>query len=137
MWRTVVEHWRSLEASPPGRRFQERFFRNRRRRGTPLSWRRLVKLGSGVLICLAGFFLMPAPGPGWVVFVLGAALISDEFLFVARTLDWGELRVRRLIDLAETLWRRIPLAGKALLTLLGGVLGVGAVYAACSWWFGV
>ena len=103
---SIQANWQALKASPPGRRFQDRYERHQRNRNRPLGWRRVLKVVTGLAICLSGVFLMPAPGPGWVVFILGAGLISGEFLWVARVLDWAERTLRRLSQRTRIWWKR-------------------------------
>src|SRR5688500_15452018 len=134
--KAIDERFRPLKESPPGRRFQDRYHRNWAKRKGPRGWRRWLKLGGGLAVCLAGVFLMPAPGPGWCVFILGAAMISDEFLFVARALDWAELRVRPVMHWAKTFWRGTSRGGRMLLGLLAAACGAAAAYGTYWWWFG-
>ncbi|MBW3600474.1 MAG: PGPGW domain-containing protein [Planctomycetes bacterium] len=108
--KSMQKSWQALKESPPGRRFQDRYDRQQQNRRRPLGWRRVLKIATGVGICLAGVFLMPAPGPGWGVFILGAAVISDEFLWVARVLDWAELRLRSGYQRTKDYWRHCRLS---------------------------
>ena len=39
---------------------------------------------------------MPAPGPGLLIVFIGACMLADESLTVARALDRAELALRRL-----------------------------------------
>ncbi len=48
----------------------------------------------GLAIALGGLFLVPAPGPGWIVTFLGLGLLGSEFAPIARALDWLELKGR-------------------------------------------
>jgi hypothetical protein len=43
---------------------------------------------------LAGIVLLPAPGPGMVVVLVGAAMLARESLVVARACDSAEMKVR-------------------------------------------
>lgn len=94
---TKPEHaaggWRALWRDPPGERFQRR---NRRLRGAGggrgvLS---VVRTGSGALLCVVGLVLMPLPGPGILIVLVGAALMAGESAPVARGLDRAELWLR-------------------------------------------
>ena len=42
--------------------------------------------------------MLVAPGPGILVLVLGAAMVAQESLPVARFLDAAEVRIRRAIS---------------------------------------
>ena len=92
MLAAMKREWRALKHGTPGRRFQERHARAQRSRASRLS--RILRSLLGVLVAAAGIVLMPAPGPGWAVFILGLALVASDVRFVARALDWAELRAR-------------------------------------------
>lgn len=85
--------WNRFAASPPGRRFQERY---RRKRENPRG--RLARCGAvcaGIVLTLAGIFFLAVPGPGIPILALGLALIAQESRAAARLLDRTEVRVRR------------------------------------------
>ena len=52
----------------------------------------------GLAIFLAGAAMLVAPGPGILVLGLGAALVAEESLWMAKLLDRAELRIRRAIS---------------------------------------
>ncbi len=43
---------------------------------------------------LVGLVLMPAPGPGIIVVMIGFGLLASEFAVIGRWLDRGELKLR-------------------------------------------
>ncbi|HWI35270.1 MAG TPA: PGPGW domain-containing protein [Burkholderiales bacterium] len=53
---------------------------------------------AGALIALAGIVLLPLPGPGMLVIALGALLVAEESLSVAKALDALERRARPFIE---------------------------------------
>jgi uncharacterized protein (TIGR02611 family) len=59
------------------------------------STRRLVILVVGLAIVVLGLVLVPAPGPGWAVVFGGLALLSTEFAWAARLLNWTKRKVGR------------------------------------------
>jgi hypothetical protein len=79
----------------PGRRFQERYLRGRR--AAHSAAKRIAKVATGAVLIAAGIVLLPAPGPGILVVLLGLALVAESSPRVAKTLDRIELRVRGLI----------------------------------------
>jgi hypothetical protein len=90
---SLKKKWRELADGAPGKRFQSRYekkHRDCRRGGRTLTW-----VAAAVLI-VTGIVLLVVPGPGSVLIVLGAALLAEESLRVARALDWTEIRIRRL-----------------------------------------
>jgi hypothetical protein len=88
-----IQSWDRFAASPPGRRFQERY---RRKRESPRG--RLARGGAvcaGIVLTLAGIFFLAVPGPGIPILAVGLALIAQESAAAARFLDRAELRARR------------------------------------------
>ena len=86
--------WRQLKQGTPGERFAK--FHARRdamRRSGP--WKYIFPPLGFALVAI-GIILLPAPGPGMLVILVGLTLLARESLMVARALDWAELRVRRL-----------------------------------------
>lgn len=84
--------WRALKSAPAGARFEQRY-RRYSASGGPL--RRWLRLLLGVLVCLAGVVFLAIPGPGLLILLVGALLIAEQSLWMARLLDRLELRLRR------------------------------------------
>jgi hypothetical protein len=90
--------WQALRAGRPGRRFL-RYHERTRRPGSYLS------TAAGVALLVLGLLLFLTPGPGFVVALLGAAILAGQSRSLARALDRCEIRVRRAV--------RDPRAGRA------------------------
>lgn len=90
--------WDRFVHSPPGRRFQDRYRRMRRRNGS--GWKRCALVGGGIVLALVGIFFMAVPGPGIPILAIGLALVAQESAAIARLLDRSELRLRLL-------WKRL------------------------------
>jgi putative transmembrane protein PGPGW len=90
MFHKLKQSWRDLQQGQPGQRFQDRW-RQRRPAGPA---RKILVIGSGIVVFAAGLFFLPAPGPGTVLLVLGAALVAEESQWIARALDRAEMLVR-------------------------------------------
>jgi uncharacterized protein (TIGR02611 family) len=114
--------WHQLEKDPPGKRFQNRYRRKHDERGGKKNPLMLVV---GAVVMAVGVFLMPAPGPGVIVVLLGGALLSEESLFVARALDRLEVWVREVVAAALRLWKRMSLPLRIALILLAAALVAG------------
>ena len=102
-------NWREFTGTAPGERFESRYRRTQqiqRSRAKRMAW-----LSVGVLLVVIGLFFLVAPGPGILFLLPGAALISQEWLGLARTLDRGEIwlrrRLRRRRDRAAAIRDRI------------------------------
>lgn len=68
----------------------------RRIRANPtwLSIYRVVVFTVGLVLVLGGFALVPLPGPGWFIVILGIAIWASEFEPAARLLDFVKTKVR-------------------------------------------
>ena len=101
----IKRHWRLFSAPPPGKRFRASF--DRRRQERPGSFhKKILAIGTGVIIMGLGLVMLIAPGPGILFLAVGAMLIAQESLSAARTLDWADIRLRRLAVRARNAWWR-------------------------------
>ncbi|GAA4405598.1 TIGR02611 family protein [Fodinibacter luteus] len=68
----------------------------RRIRANPtwLAIYRAVVFTVGLVLVLGGFALVPLPGPGWFIVILGIAIWASEFEPAARLLDFVKARLR-------------------------------------------
>lgn len=92
MFHRIKTHWRAFRESEPGRRFQDRYARNARPRSP---WSKVIHVLTGLVIMFFGAMLWFLPGPGWAVVIIGAAVIAGESLWLARFLDFIEVKVRK------------------------------------------
>lgn len=84
--------WQQLCESKPGERFQK--LHQRRHETGASGGQRSLRMAAAVGLILLGLVMMPAPGPGMLVVLAGAALLASESLGTARRLDRLELWVR-------------------------------------------
>ena len=122
MLETIKCSWQCFKADPPGKRFQQQFKRRHEVARTPLQ--KALVLGAGVLLTAVGILLFFLPGPGVLFVLLGAALIAQQSLTVARALDWTEIRIRKLLTRSFGAWRHFS---ATLEVFLVGLAVVGAV----------
>lgn len=99
------KQWRDLRKGKPGRRFQNRYYGRKEQRSNPFT--KLLYLVIGTLLTLAGIVLLPAPGPGFLVILVGAAMLAQESLLVARVCDWAEVKARSLLGRAQRAWKHL------------------------------
>jgi len=59
--------------------------------------------GSGVVVL--GVVLIPLPGPGLLVVVLGLAVLASEFTWAQRALDKAQRRAQRSGDAVRLRWQ--------------------------------
>jgi uncharacterized protein (TIGR02611 family) len=80
----------------------------------------------GTAIAVGGLFLVPLPGPGWLIVFVGLAILASEFAWAQQVLDFGRDRLRRW-----TRWlRRQRLWVRGLVTLGAALVVAAAVYGA-------
>ena len=84
MFETIKRSWQRFKADPPGQRFQQQFKRRHAVARTLLQ--KALVVGGGVLLTGVGIFLFFLPGPGVLFVLLGAVLIAQQSITVAR--DW-------------------------------------------------
>ena len=60
--------------------------------------KRLLKIGAGFIMLLAGLVMLVTPGPGIVAIGVGLALLAGEFTWARRLLDHLKQRFTELKD---------------------------------------
>jgi uncharacterized protein (TIGR02611 family) len=97
--------------------------RIRQRPATRLVWKILTGL-IGTAVLVTGLVLVPFPGPGWVVVIVGLVILASEFVWAQRL-----LRVVRARVLAWTDWvRGRSLPARLALGALAAVFVVAVLY---------
>ena len=91
---SVKRSWKAFARARPGRRFSAYYERQRRKRHSALV--KALWWVAGVVLVLAGAFLLVFPGPGLPVVAAGGALIASRSRPAARVMDWLELKLRRV-----------------------------------------
>ncbi|MBI3546196.1 MAG: hypothetical protein HY081_06340 [Gammaproteobacteria bacterium] len=90
----LKQSWRRFQLRNPGKRFQASYHQRLKSRHNML--RRLLVIGAGLFLLASGIFFLPAPGPGFIIILLGASLLAQESLWLARGLDSMELILRKI-----------------------------------------
>ena len=69
---------------------------------------RTIVGGLGTLVVLIGLALVPLPGPGWLIVIIGLFIISSEFHWARRLLRFVRDNVERWTHwiMAQPLWVR-------------------------------
>jgi hypothetical protein len=91
--------------SRPASGFEAHFARRQQTRPRGLH-QKILAIGGGVLVMGAGLFFLLAPGPGLLIFLIGALLVAEESRTIARLMDGADLRLRRLAAWVLARWRR-------------------------------
>ena len=87
----------------------------------------------GTLVVALGVLLIPFPGPGWAIVILGLAIWALEFSWAKNLLEFTKRHVQ-----SWTRWvRRRSLPVRAVLGVLGLIFVAGVVWASVRLSFGV
>jgi uncharacterized protein (TIGR02611 family) len=127
------KQWEQFRDDTPGERFEKFHQRRREERGGAFGWGRAFLILAGIVLFFGGLFMLPAPGPGMVVVVAGLAILAGEFRFMARFLDWAELRIRPAAEWAVARWKSLTLLPKGLLVLAAVLGGAALAYGFYLW----
>jgi len=121
--KSMKSAWHRLKEAEPGHRFQQEYEHHEGGRRGKVS--RVLSVSVGLLIVAIGIVGLPAPGPGFLVIALGGALLARESRAIARALDWGEVRLRRVLHWARSAWKHAAPLAKALMVVVGlGLAGL-------------
>ena len=93
--KTIKDDYRTLRDGVPGKRFRNYADARRERRDGHFSPSRIVYFAVGILLIVVGLGIGWLPGPGGFLAIIGFAVISQEFPFVADMLDSFERVIRR------------------------------------------
>lgn len=117
MFEKARKNWEEFKNSEPGHRFRERYERRQKESKGWLDPGKIINIVVGLVIVALGLILIPVPGPGSLVTLLGLGLIGCEFAPMARFLDWLEVRVRAVHEFVMNLWKTAPLPLKVVYSL--------------------
>lgn len=132
MFTKLKRQWREVMKAKPGTRFQARYEARKKDRASPL-WKPLYVL-IGTALLLVGLAMLAAPGPGLIVLFIGAAMLGQESLLVARALDRLEVKVRPLVNWALKAWKRASAVARTAIVIVAGSAAAGAGWAAYAVW---
>ncbi len=120
--------WREFTQSEPGSRFQDRYRRRQEEEQGHMA-KRIFLVVLGAIIAVGSLVLAPLPGPGWATVFLGLMILAGELLPAARLLDWLEVRLRKLWQSIQYLWRSSAL-GKVLVIVVALIIAAAVFYLA-------
>lgn len=128
MRRNLQRHWKQFRSGTAGKRFQDRYQRNREVRSHLSPWARLFRPVVAVLLILVGATLCLVPGPGLPLILVGAGLLADRSRPVAVLLDRIEAKGRGLFDKLRAWWFGSSTAAKGAVALSVFVVVGGFAY---------
>jgi hypothetical protein len=120
----LQKNWFRIKGGHPGRRFHDFYRQRQMARGSRLTFGKIATIGGGLLLIAAGIALVPLPGPGSAVGILGLALLGSEFEFVAHALDRLEARLRPSYEQFRKRWEKVPGSTRVGIEIVLSVLGI-------------
>lgn len=87
----MKKEWKQFKHDHPGERFQH----HRERMSKKPRAHAIASLAIGIVLLAAGLVLCFIPGPGTPLIVFGLGLIGAHWLWLAKKLDGGEVKIRR------------------------------------------
>src|SRR5689334_24935477 len=108
----LKHRWRAFKRLEPGKRFQTQYREHRESEAGRSPVRRVLYALAGVVAFVVGVVLVFVPGPAVLFFLIAGGLFAVQSLWVARALDWSELRARAAVKAIRNVWhpgaRRVP-----------------------------
>lgn len=130
----VEQQWHLFANDKPGQRFVNLHKRRQEQRQGSFSWGRILFIGAGLFLVVAGLFFMAVPGPGLPVLVAGLGMMGSESLFMARGLDWAEQKLHPPVAKLKARWDSLS-PGTRLLCWCGiAAAGAAAATVFLMWW---
>ena len=131
MLERLYHSWDLLKGHTPGERFQNYY--NYRRKNSGNLFSRIALLGLGALTFFIGLFFLLTPAPGIITVCIGAALLAQESLWMARLLDGLELTLRRRSGFSLEFWQNSSSTVRLLVTLFTLALSTAVMIATFRW----
>jgi len=102
--------------------------------GSRLVYRSVVGL-VGLAVTVGGLFLVPLPGPGWLIVFVGLAILASEFAWAQRLLDFGRDRLRGWTHWLgrQRVWIRVLVALATGAFVAGVMYGLAVVTGVPDW----
>jgi hypothetical protein len=126
----IPAKWNIFAEGTPGHRFRDRYHAHRRSHGSHSVWHRLRRMLLAFLATAIGVVLAVIPGPAIPFFFLAGALLATDWLWMARLLDWTEVKMRAWWKRAVHWWKQRSPAGRVVLATAGVGLSLATTYGA-------
>ncbi|HLF18794.1 MAG TPA: hypothetical protein VI749_07880 [Candidatus Omnitrophota bacterium] len=93
MWEKIKKHFQLIRNFRPGERFQRYYYEKREQHPV----KSIIKIVISILCLGIAVILTFTPGPAFVFWILGFALLSAQLITVARFLDRAEVWARKFL----------------------------------------
>lgn len=106
----------------------------RARRTSRLIYRSVVGVIGSTLV-IGGLALVPLPGPGWLIVILGLLVLASEFERADRLLQFTRREVRAWTEWVteQPVWVRLVIAAATFLFVAGVVWGLAVLFGVPGW----
>lgn len=89
----------------------------------------------GALVIALGLLLVPFPGPGWLIVIIGLVILASEFAWARHLLEFVKAKVRAWTDwITDQTWPVRLAVGLATAAFVGAVLYVTAYVIGLPGW---
>jgi hypothetical protein len=127
MFTWMRKEWRAVRDAEPGQRFEKHY---RRTHDVPGARKYAVLYWLAAVVTFAiGVVLVFIPGPAILFFLITAALVATQALWLARKLDRAEVKLRAWGRGFKEWWQRRALLQKIALSAGAGLIALSAVAA--------
>jgi len=97
MWEKFKSIYSQIKNKKPGHRFRKFYDKTQRKKKGPV--KRILYGALGIILIIVGILLSIIPlVPGFIVVLIGLALLAGQSLFVASKLDKTEKKTREIIE---------------------------------------
>jgi hypothetical protein len=127
MFQWVRKEWRAVRDAEPGERFEKHY---RRTHDVPGARKYAVLYWLGALVAFAiGVVLVFIPGPAILFFLIAAAFVATQALWLAKRLDRAEVTLRRWGRAFKAWWQRRATLQKVALSAGAALVAMSVVAA--------
>lgn len=124
MLKDIKQDLTRCRGDDPGCRFRQLYESRSNSKRSLFS--RLFFAGVGAFMFLVGIPMIPGPGPGLVVMLLGLGLLGSEYRPLACFLDRMEVRIRSGVGRLSRWFARIPPSALVVASLFIVAMAIGA-----------
>lgn len=104
----INSRWRQFKNSSPGTRFQKFHDEYRKTKWGRAWWTRALIITVCLILFVVGVFFMFVPGPAVVFYAIAGALGATQSRWMARNLDWLEVKLRPYAKRLAQRWKKLP-----------------------------
>jgi hypothetical protein len=108
----------------PGHRFQDRYRMAKQGKKKSATAQRLANLAIALVALAIAAVLVVFPGPAIPFFLIAGVLLAAESLWIARLMDWLEVKFRAGWKWGKKRWDRLPHPARIALKILAPCVSI-------------